>query len=258
MILVPVGWALVVLAAAWRFNRPAHRMAGSGRLGAPAGPGRHGLAERLGAYLRSRFRRPEEPELDRRLGRALLAALPLAAVQPALALGAGAVVWGLPWWRRRRAHRAEAEAVVDELPWLAGLVRLGVGAGFPVGRALAEAASRGTGPASAAVSDAVRRTSQGMPLAEAVEGLRPVLGEAGRPLVAALVAAIRHGAPVGPALDAAAADLRLRARRRAEVRARKVPVRMLFPLVTCVLPAFVLLSVVPMVGDALSRLQLDL
>ena len=124
--------------------------------------------------------------------------------------------------------------------------------------ALSEAAARGDGPASAVVVDAVRRTRQGMSLADAVDGLRPVLGEPGRPLVAALVAAVRHGAPVGPALEAAASDLRLRARRRAEVRARKVPVRMLFPLVTCVLPAFVLLSVVPMVGDALSQLELDL
>ena len=49
-------------------------------------------------------------------------------------------------------------------------------------------------------------------------------------------------------------DLRTRARRRAEIRARKVPVRMLFPLVTCILPAFILLSVVPMVGGALQQL----
>jgi pilus assembly protein TadC len=49
-------------------------------------------------------------------------------------------------------------------------------------------------------------------------------------------------------------DLRTRARRRAEVRARKVPIRMLFPLVTCILPAFILLSVVPMVGGALREL----
>ena len=72
--------------------------------------------------------------------------------------------------------------------------------------------------------------------------------------MAALVGSIRYGAPIGPALDLVAADLRLRARRRAEVRARRVPVRMLFPLVTCILPAFVLLSVVPMVAASLRDL----
>ena len=104
------------------------------------------------------------------------------------------------------------------------------------------------------MADALARAWRGASLADAIEGLRPVLGEEGRPLVAALVASVRHGAPVGPALEAAAVDLRTRARRRAEIRARKVPVRMLFPLVTCILPAFILLSVVPMVGGALQQL----
>ena len=255
--LAAIGWMVVVLVFAWRFRRPAHRLAGA-RVATRTGPDRVGPLDRLGRYLRSRFQRPEDRTLDRRLGRAAVLFMALLFIQPFLAVLVGAASWAVPWWRRRRDERAEAEAVVDELPWLAGLVRLGVGAGFPVGRALSEAAARGDGPASAVVVDAVRRTRQGMSLADAVDGLRPVLGEPGRPLVAALVAAVRHGAPVGPALEAAASDLRLRARRRAEVRARKVPVRMLFPLVTCVLPAFVLLSVVPMVGDALSQLELDL
>ncbi|MBC8194541.1 MAG: type II secretion system F family protein [Acidimicrobiia bacterium] len=257
MSLVGLSWVTVVMVVAWRFRRPAHRLAGS-RAAIAIRPDQAGLLDRLGRYLRTRFQRPDDSALDRRLGRAVALSVPLLPVQPFLAVLVGGLAWVLPWWRRRRTERAEAEAVVDELPWLAGLIRLGVGAGFPVGRALAEAAARGAGPASSAVLGAVRRTEQGMSLADAVDGLRPVLGEPGRPLVAALVAAIRHGAPVGPALESAAADLRLRARRRAEVRARKVPVRMLFPLVTCILPAFILLSVVPMVGDALSQLELDL
>jgi len=53
-----------------------------------------------------------------------------------------------------------------------------------------------------------------------------------------------------------AADLRAGARRRAETRARKVPVRLLFPLVGCTLPAFVLVTVVPPVLGALGSLDL--
>jgi Flp pilus assembly protein TadB len=133
---------------------------------------------------------------------------------------------------------------------------MGVVAGLPVGNALAEACARSTGPASAGFRDAIERSNRGSPLAGEVDRLRPLLGEAGRPLVTALVASLRLGAPVGPALEAAAADLRTGARRRAETRARKVPVRMLFPLALCVMPAFVLLSVVPMVLDALGNLDL--
>ena len=58
-------------------------------------------------------------------------------------------------------------------------------------------------------------------------------------------AADRTGAPVAPALERLAAEERTQLRRRAEARARKVPVRLLFPLVFLVLPAFGLLTVVP-------------
>jgi hypothetical protein len=41
-------------------------------------------------------------------------------------------------------------------------------------------------------------------------------------------------------------------RRRAEARARTVPVRLCFPLVACILPAFALLTVAPAVLAGLS------
>ena len=68
-----------------------------------------------------------------------------------------------------------------------------------------------------------------------------------QPLVDALLASDRFGAPVGDALLRLAAEQRTALRRRAEARARTVPVRLLFPLVFLVLPAFGLLTVVPAV-----------
>jgi hypothetical protein len=68
-----------------------------------------------------------------------------------------------------------------------------------------------------------------------------------RPLADALLASDRFGAPVGDALSRLAAEQRTTLRRRAEARARTVPVRLLFPLVFLVLPAFALLTVVPAV-----------
>ena len=43
-------------------------------------------------------------------------------------------------------------------------------------------------------------------------------------------------------------------RRRAEEAARRLPVQLLFPLVLCVLPAFVLLAVVPLLLAAVPQL----
>ena len=70
----------------------------------------------------------------------------------------------------------------------------------------------------------------------------------------ALIASDRLGAPVGPQLARLAAEERAAVRRRAEAHARRVPVKLLFPLVFLVLPAFVLLTVVPGLNAGLQRL----
>ena len=250
MMAIPWVWGLLVLVGAARLTsvtqRSTRQLASRERSPGPV--------DRLGRTVRRRLGRSADAEGDRRAGWAVLAGPALLLVHPLAAVLAVGGLLGIPVWRRWSSERSAREELVAELPWLASLVRLGVGAGLPVGLALHEAASRTSGPASEALADALAGTRRGASLADAIEGLRPVLGEEGRPLVAALVASVRHGAPVGPALEAAAVDLRTRARRRAEVRARKVPIRMLFPLVTCILPAFILLSVVPMVGGALQEL----
>lgn len=89
-----------------------------------------------------------------------------------------------------------------------------------------------------------RRVNAGSRFSEALDhvaGATPAL----RPLADALLASERLGAPVGPALERLAAEARADTRREAETRARKVPVRLLFPLVFGVLPSFGLLTVVP-------------
>ena len=75
-----------------------------------------------------------------------------------------------------------------------------------------------------------------------------------RGLVDALLASDRLGAPVGPQLARLADEERAALRRRAEAHARRVPVKLLFPLVFLVLPAFVLLTVVPGLVAGLERI----
>jgi len=75
-----------------------------------------------------------------------------------------------------------------------------------------------------------------------------------RTVADALLVSDRLGAPVAPALARLASEERTALRRRAEMHARRVPVRLLFPLVFLVLPAFVLLTVVPGLAAGLSDL----
>ena len=69
-----------------------------------------------------------------------------------------------------------------------------------------------------------------------------------------LVDHLRYGVPLLPALERTSLELRLDRRRAAELEARRVPVRLLAPLVTCVLPAFALLTVVPLLAASLDAL----
>ena len=83
-----------------------------------------------------------------------------------------------------------------------------------------------------------------------------MLGEAVRRFVAALVSCDRYGAPLGATLDRLAIDVRTASRQRAEAAARRLPVRLLFPLVTCILPAFALLTVAPLIAGSFQGLGL--
>jgi hypothetical protein len=74
-----------------------------------------------------------------------------------------------------------------------------------------------------------------------------------RSLTETLRTSSRLGSPAAPALARLASEQRAELRRRAEARARTVPVRLCFPLVGCVLPAFALLTVVPEVVTGLTR-----
>ncbi len=71
-----------------------------------------------------------------------------------------------------------------------------------------------------------------------------------------LVASERYGSPLGPALERLADEARRQRRQRAEEAARKIPVKLLFPLVSCTLPAFALLTVAPLIAGAIRSLRL--
>ena len=154
--------------------------------------------------------------------------------------------------RRRRAQRGDA-ALDRELPIAIDLLGVAIGAGCTPYLAV-EIASRWASPVIAApfasvLGSCALGASFDAALGDAARAV-PRL----RPLVDALLASDRLGAPVGPALARLAAEDRVALRRRSEAHARRVPVRLLFPLTFLVLPAFVLITVVPGLAAGLARL----
>jgi tight adherence protein C len=142
------------------------------------------------------------------------------------------------------------------LPEVVDLLVLAVEAGLTVPLAVAAVARRADGPLAGELRRVLDEVAVGRRLADALDELPARGGEAMRPLVAALVSSERYGAPLAAGLARLADDVRRQRRRRAEEVARRVPIKLLFPLVTCVLPAFALLTVAPLIASAVRSLRL--
>lgn len=154
-----------------------------------------------------------------------------------------------PWLRRRPVDAATS------VPELVDLLRSAIAAGLPVAAAFAVVAPRAPPPLRPHLVRAVAQHRRGVPFAEVLDRLGPVLGADGVEVLAVLAEGARGGGPVLPVLERLSASLRDRRRRAAQEAARRLPVAMLFPLVLCVLPAAVLLAVVPVFLVSLGALS---
>ena len=191
--------------------------------------------------------------------RALIAATALVAgvsmVGPAGAIAIGLVILAARTVRRRRRRRRH-QALLDGLvPELIELVLVGVHAGL-------------TAP------QAMLRLSPIAPLP-----LRPALEALDHDCAAAIASRTRSrrcpsrrvpptarwcsrsrspnapATPIASVLDRLADEARRHRRRLADASARELPVRLAVPLVSCTLPAFVLLTIAPVLAGALSSLR---
>ena len=210
--------------------------------------------------------RPRRASLLVRLGDALVARSPRLGEVPSRSLGAALVIVIVlvPWTllgaalggalpivagvlsarTQRRRRRVEIDR---DLILLFQILDLGVGSGCTLRTAIGFAEQHVGGQLGVELGRLTRRLSAGTGLADALDLFGARLEPSQRGLVARVASADRSGSPVGAVLRAAALELRVASRRGAEIRARRLPVLMLLPLVCCVLPAFVVLAIVPMV-----------
>lgn len=190
----------------------------------------------------------------RRAGAAVVSAV-LALLHPLLAAVAAAGFATHDVLRRRRAAACAGSATLRSLPDTVDLLGVAARAGFPAVAAIGAVAERAPPPWDEALAAVRLRTARGERLVDALDALVDVAGEPARPLRAVLRSAIDDGASLPASLDRLAADARDARRRQAEEAARRIPVRLLLPLVACSLPAFALLSIVPILAGALGSLD---
>jgi Flp pilus assembly protein TadB len=154
--------------------------------------------------------------------------------------------------RRSRRRRRFDDDLARQVAVSVDLVGLAVAAGHTPYLAVELSAQWSPPLVAAELSAIVRACAVGQSFDEALRGAS-LRAPALRHLTETLRTSSRLGSPAAPALARLASELRADLRRRAEARARTVPVRLCFPLVGCILPAFALLTVVPAVVAGLTR-----
>jgi tight adherence protein C len=145
-----------------------------------------------------------------------------------------------------RMARARQERILVDLPDVLDQLTVCVEAGLGFDAALARVAGTNHGPLGGEIGRVLQDVNVGIPRRDALERLveRTAVPEL-RQFVHAVAQAESYGMPVASVLRAQAAEQRARRSSRAEERAQKMPVKIVFPLVFCILPAMFVVVIGP-------------
>jgi tight adherence protein C len=146
----------------------------------------------------------------------------------------------------RRSRRRQARARHQEVPQLLDLLAAGSTAGLSAEMSFRQAVSCLRGPLAEDLADVIRRVDLGAPWRGEIAAY---VERTGDPDLVRTMTVLSRTDTLGVSLRDATRDLAATVReahRSATLeRARSAPVKMLFPLVFLILPAFLLLTVVP-------------
>lgn len=162
----------------------------------------------------------------------------------------------LPWTVLTSGIKRRKDEMTAALPDVVDLLAVCTHAGLNISLSLRRVASRAPGPLGREIQRTVEEIDLGTPRARALQDLavRNGLPELDA-LVRVLLNSERFGSQISASLESFSAEVRGSRKRAAEEHARKAPVKILFPLVFLILPAFVLLSVVPLLITAFESLD---
>ncbi|MEU4194818.1 type II secretion system F family protein [Kribbella sp. NPDC026611] len=138
------------------------------------------------------------------------------------------------------------EKIQKALPDALDMLTVCVEAGLGFDAALAQVARNTKGPLAAELSRVLQEIQIGKSRSQALRALtgRTTVPEL-RAFVSALVQAGELGITIADVLREQAKEMRLRRRQRAEEKAQKVPVKILFPLVFCLFPSMFIVIIGP-------------
>lgn len=169
-----------------------------------------------------------------------------------LGVGLATVVWVVATRAEPAAQRRLREQRARQLPDVVSLLALALGTGVPVAQALDQVQQARPGPAADALASVGVALGRGV---EPAQAWAPLLGDpALARLARGLIRSAESGSPVAEAVARVGAELATERRMAVADRARAVGVKAALPLGVCLLPAFLLVGIVPLVAVSISTL----
>jgi tight adherence protein C len=168
--------------------------------------------------------------------------------QAAVVLAFGVIGWMLPGtWLKGRV-RMRQKKVLRALPDGLDLVTTCVGAGLGLDAALARVAEKSSGPLADELTRMLREVAMGKLRREAMTEMADRLGvQELSSFVSAVIQAEQLGVSIAQVLGVQADQMRTRRRQQVEQSAHEAPIKMIFPLVLFIFPAFMLVILGPAV-----------
>ncbi len=147
------------------------------------------------------------------------------------------------------------QLILKSLPDVLDQITVGVEAGLGFDAAMARTAKSNEGPLAQELMRTLQHVAAGLSRAEALRGMatRNKVPEL-RQFVGAILQAEQYGIPMAQVLRVQAAEQRRRRRQRAEEKAMKLPVKVLFPLVLCILPTLFIVLIGPAAIDIKNKI----
>jgi tight adherence protein C len=163
-----------------------------------------------------------------------------------LLLLGGAFGFWLPFIVVYQIGATRQEEIKKALPDAMDLLTVSVEAGMGFDAAVAQVAGSMPGPLAQEFARMLQEMQMGQRRSDALRDMagRSKVSEL-RTLATAVVQATELGVPIANVLREQAAEMRLRRRQRAEEQAQKVPVKVVFPLILCILPALFIVVIGP-------------
>jgi pilus assembly protein TadC len=174
------------------------------------------------------------------------------AVGAAAALAAAMTCWWATGRMEPPSVRKRRERLAASVPHAVDLLAAALAVGLSPGMALEQITEVVDPPLADELAELTARLRMGVDPGTVWRGLsrHPQLGGLGR----AVLRAVESGASVADAMLRLADDQRRRSHAEVEGRARAVGVKAALPLGVCLLPAFILVGVVPLVAGSVSVL----